>query len=267
MKKPLILAAILAAVSSLSIAYAAEKPETSCPTTGMMASQANGEILSCGKDLKWHRAGDKQQQADTNGIKAGEKAETPCPTTGMMASQANGELMSCGKDLKWHLPGVQQKADANVIKLSVQLMEGEKMVTSSMVTTLEGAAAPFSVADEVTYIAEAKKEGDRVTLVPGVVRSGFFMDMTPTIATDGHIAVAFNATKSELMALSNLDQGDGMSIQLPQVSSVYLKQTVSLEAGKEMSIPFGPLMNENAGGGLTVPAQPKYMLKLVATKI
>lgn len=189
---------------------------------------------------------------------AADKEGDSCPSTGYLTSQVGGEVLSCING-KWKLTG---HVGTTQVTLTVQLMEGDKLQTSTSVTTLDGQPVPISIGTERAYVAEAKKEGDKVILTPGIVKSGFFMTMTPTLAKDGKIEVEFVVSKSELTAINKFKQGD-MEIELPQVSSVDLKQKVALDSGKEITIPFGPLVEPMQSGK---PAHAKYTLKLVATK-
>lgn len=189
---------------------------------------------------------------------AADKEGDSCPSTGYHTSQVGGEVLSCinGKwKLTSHVGTVQ-------ITVGVQLLEGTKGLTSFQLITLDGQPAPMNIEAERSYIAEAKKDGDKVVLTPGTVKDGFSMTMTPTLAKDGKIEVEFVANKTEITAMNKFKQGD-MEIELPQVNSIDLKQKLALDSGKEITIPFGPLVEPMQSGK---PAHAKYTLKLVATK-
>lgn len=156
-------------------------------------------------------------------------------------------------------------AGATQVTLAVQLMEGDKRLTSTTVTTLDGQSVPISIGSERSYIAEAAKEGNKVVLTPGMVKDGFFMTMTPTLTLDGKITVEFVVSKSEVTAIQSFKQGD-LEIQLPQVSTLDLKQKLAMESGNEVVIPFGPLVEPMKSIETGKPARTQYTLKLVATK-
>jgi len=192
---------------------------------------------------------------------AADKVGDSCPQTGYLSSEVGGEVLSCVEG-KWKLTG---HVGTTQVTLVVQLMEGDKRLTSAAVTTLDGQPAPIGIGRQLSYIAEAKKEGDKLVVTPGVVKDGFFMTMTPTLTQDGKITVEFVASKSEVTAIQNVKQDD-LEIQLPQVSTVDLKQKLALENGKEIVIPFGPLVEPMKSIETGKPARTQYTLKLVATK-
>lgn len=143
------------------------------------------------------------------------------------------------------------------VNLTVKLMEAGKVVSSAMISALEGQAAQSVDARESTYVAEAKLEGEAVVLTPGTIESGFFVTMTPAITREGKIEVAFVARKSEVTSIKSIAWG-GVEVQSPQVSSIGMEQKVVLEQGREVSIPFGSI---NANG----PELVQYVLKIAAS--
>lgn len=155
------------------------------------------------------------------------------------------------------------------ITLSVKLMEGSDLLVSGSVVTLDGQAAPLRVGTERSYIAGATKEGGKggkVVLSPGTVFDGFFITLTPTLTGDGKIDVEFAASKSKVNAIERIQSGD-LEIQLPDVSSVELKQKVALDNGKEITLPFGTLVEPQKTASTGRPFLPtQYTLKIVATK-
>lgn len=183
----------------------------------------------------------------TSAAFATDKAGDACPQTGYITSQVGGHV------------------GATQVTLAIQLMDGDKLLTSTTATTLDGQPVPISIGNERSYIAETKKEGDKVVVTPGMVKDGFFMTMTPILTQDGKITVEFIANKSEVTAIQTFKQGD-LEIQLPQVSTVDLKQKLALENGKEIVIPFGPLVESMKSVETGKPARAQYTLKLVATK-
>lgn len=189
---------------------------------------------------------------------AADKAGDPCATTGYV-SQTGNELLSCvdGKGKRTGQVGTMQ------ITIGVQLLEGDKRLISSQVTTLDGQPTPLDIGTKRPYIAEAKKEGDEVVRTPGTVMDGFFMTLTPTLRQDGKIAVEFVANKSEVTSIQTFKQGD-LEVEFPEVSTVRLKQKLTLDNGKEILIPFGALVEpmESVEAGKLPRTQ--YTLKLVA---
>ena len=190
-------------------------------------------------------------------IAAGNNA-TPCTLPGYVTSQIDKKVTICEDGAVTHIGHV----GATPIKLSVQLTNGSKSLIDVKITTLDGQPAPIGIGTDHTYIASATKDGDKVAITPGVVRDGFAMTLVPTLAKHGKIEVKFDASKSELTSINKYKQGD-MEVELPQVTSMNLKQTITLEDGKEVTIPFGPMVNP-VKTGETMHSQ--YTLKLTATK-
>lgn len=194
---------------------------------------------------------------------AADKAGDSCPTTGYASTQIGGELLSC-IDGKWELLG---HVGTTNVTLAVRVMEGKTLLTSASVTTLDGQPAPIGVGNLRTYVAESRKDGDKVIVTTGTVKEGLFMTMTPTLIKKGKIKVDFVMSKVEVTAMSNVKQGD-LTVQLPQIKSIDLKQALALDDGQEFVIPFGSLVNstnDTAESG-KLP-HPQYTLRITATKI
>lgn len=191
---------------------------------------------------------------------ASDKAGDPCPQTGYHTAQFGNKVLSCFEG-KWESVG---NVGSSQFTLTVQLMEGDKRLTSATVTTMDGQPTPISIGSEYSYVAEARKDGDKVILTPGVIKDGLFMMMTPTLVKGGKIAVEFAAKKSEITAIQNCKQGD-LEIQLPHVRTVDLKQKLVLENGNEVEIPFGPLLEPMKNVEMGNHPRTQYTVKLVAT--
>lgn len=187
---------------------------------------------------------------------AADKPGDHCPTPGVM-SQVGGEVMTCVG--KWKLVG---QVGTTPVKISVQLLDGSKILSDMNVATLDGQPTPVSIGKEHTYIASATKEGDKVTFTPGVVRDGFSMTLTPTLTLDDKIEVEVIATKAELVAINKIKQGD-MEVDLPQINTMELKQKIAVGNGKQVTIPFGPVVKSEKAGEAE---RSQYTLKITATK-
>lgn len=187
-----------------------------------------------------------------------------CKLNGAIAATDKGHLLSCVDGKLEYVQEIQSNqavttvADQNV-QISVRLMEGEKLVKMQHLISQDGKASPIEISREQSYIAQATKEGDKVAITPGTVKSGLFLAFTPTIQKNGHINVAFSAKISDINSIQTFKQEDGMEVQLPQVTSSDLKGSIEVADGKEVSVPFGP---SNPGN----PIKTKYTLKLVVTK-
>ncbi len=195
----------------------------------------------------------------TSTVMAADKAGDACPTTGYISQTNSGEILSCVDGKLKHTSQVGTRQ----ITVSVQLLEGVKSLVSTVVTTLDGQPVPVNLGTERSYIAKAKKEGDKVVLTPGTVKDGFFMTLTPTLTKDGKIEVAFEVIKSEVTSFSAFKQGD-LEVQLPQVSTIELKHKVALDSSKPIEIPFGQLVMPPEGASVPMSAHTQYTLKIFA---
>ena len=181
----------------------------------------------------------------------------PCQQTTYSTAQVGGDVLSC-VDGKLKVTG---HVGSTHVTLSVQLMEGDKNLTSTTVTALDGQPTPIRIGSERSYTTDAHKEGGEVT-----VKDGFFMAITPTITPDGKIGVVFVAQKSEVTSVQTLKQGE-TAIPLPQVNTIEIKPTLALENGKKIIIPFGPLVEPMTSVKMGKPLRTQYSIKLLATKI
>ena len=190
---------------------------------------------------------------------AADKPGDSCPKSGYVTSQVGDAVLTC-VDGKIKLTG---QVGSTRVTLSLQLMDGDKRLLSTTVITRDGMPTPISIGNERSYISQAKKEGDRVFVSTDVLKEGFFMTMTPTIQAE-KIAVDFVAMKSEITSMTGFSQGD-LEVMLPQVKTIELKQNLLLDNGKEMVIPFGPLVAPTTPAEAITPLRPQFTLKLVAT--
>jgi len=199
--------------------------------------------------------------AFTSAAFAADKSVDLCAVNDCLSSQISGKPLSCirGKEKN------TGRASATQIILSVQLLEGDRLLTSSRLTTMDGQMAGMRVGSERSYVAETTKNGNTVVMTADKVEDGFFTAaLTPTLTKDGNIEVEFDLKKSDLTSIQRFTQGDHET-QLPQVSAINLKQKISLVSGKEAIIPFGPLVDTGtADAGKSSRTQ--YTLRIVATK-
>lgn len=116
--------------------------------------------------------------------------------------------------------------------------------TTSAVTT-NRQPVPVAITNQVAYIAATTPSGSNVPgglgglpgLTPGVVTTGFILNLLPTVHDNGSVLVQFSMDMSELTRLRTVTSGQGVnqqSIQTPEVSSTQILQRASLRPGETL---------------------------------
>lgn len=127
------------------------------------------------------------------------------------------------------------------VKLTAKLMEGGKELISTEMHTLDGQPSPVGVGNVLPYMASAHTEGGKVVIKQETVWDGVFMSFTPSLSKDGKIDVAFDVRQSAS----------------PTGNAIESKQHITLDDGKEASIPVGKIH---------ATSHEQYVLKIVASK-
>lgn len=195
----------------------------------------------------------------TTAIAADNKAGDPCPVTGgiSQAGFEGADVLSC-VDGKWKKVG---QVGTTPVSISVRLMEGDKLIESREVATLDGQRVQMWVGVQHHYAAQATKdETGKAVLTAGTLETGLGIALTPILTKDGKVTMEFTFDKSELTSLQTFKQDD-LVIELPQVSAMTLNQKVVMKKGEEISIPFGELIRPKVIGA----AHPQYLVKMIAT--
>lgn len=180
---------------------------------------------------------------------AADKPGEQCTASGAF-SQVGKDVMSC-TDGKWTLRGTVGETP---LKVSLQMYEGSKVLHMLNMSTVDGGPTSAMVGNKHSYIAAVEKNGNTRALVPGSVDSGVSAQIYPTLDADGRIDLEFSVSITDV-AFDELSH-DGDVIQLPQVRSISMRQTVKLDSSSEVDVPFGP----------KVSGKNQYTLKLVASK-
>lgn len=115
--------------------------------------------------------------------------------------------------------------------------------TTSAVTT-NRQPVPVAITNQVSYVAATTPAatvqggtGGLPGLTPGVVTTGFILNLLPTVHDNGSILVQFSVDISELTRLKTVTSGSGdnqQSIQTPEVSSMQFLQRASLRPGETL---------------------------------
>lgn len=131
------------------------------------------------------------------------------------------------------------KALAEVVKVT--------NVTTQRAITVNRQAVPLAATDQQAYVAQTTPSASTspgatattVGLTPGIVTTGFVMNMIPTITDKNSILLTLSADISELRGIPTFSSGSGVtqqSIQLPQVSSNQFIQRLGLKSGDSLVI-------------------------------
>lgn len=123
-------------------------------------------------------------------------------------------------------------------------------VTSQRAITLNRQVVPVAVTDQTTYLAEttpgltsttgaAGGTSTSIGLKPGIVTTGFMMNLMPTVTERNSMVLTVTLDMSELRRITSFSVGSGasqQSIQLPEVSSTQFIQRVGLRTGETLVI-------------------------------
>ncbi len=111
-------------------------------------------------------------------------------------------------------------------------------VTTATVHTLNNQPVPLQRVQQTSYLASsatttAANVGTTATLTPGVVTTGFAMNLLPHILDGGRVLMQFSVDLSKLERINTVTSG-GSSIQTPDVSAVSFLQRVALKSGQTL---------------------------------
>ncbi len=109
------------------------------------------------------------------------------------------------------------------------------VVTTASVITHNNQPAPVQSARQTTYLASSQttqvaQAGAQTTLTPGVVTTGFQMNVLPNILPSGEVNLQLTVNISELIGM-NQASSNGSSLQLPDVETKSFMQKVSMRTG------------------------------------
>jgi type IVB pilus formation R64 PilN family outer membrane protein len=108
-------------------------------------------------------------------------------------------------------------------------------VTSATITTLNNQAAPLQVGRQTSYIANsstttAASVGATTAITPGVLTTGFSMNIVPHLLDKGKLMLQYAIDISSLVRLNSVTSGTAM-IQTPEVDTRNFLQRVMLNSG------------------------------------
>lgn len=132
--------------------------------------------------------------------------------------------------------------------------------------TVNRQPVPVSLTQQVGYIAATTPAissvggtGGVAGLTPGVVTTGYVLNLLPTVLDSGAVLLQFDVDMSELTRLNTVTSGSGasqQSIQTPEVSSMRFLQRAALRPGETLVLAgFERETNQYDKRGLTENAK------------
>ena len=144
------------------------------------------------------------------------------PTTGTPASYLIQALP--GKGNNQLATGAATANATHAVVDALQTLGRVTLMTETSITTLNGQAAPVSVAEQRNYVASAATTlgsalaaASQTQLVPGSFMTGFNMQILPCILDDGDVLLQYGLSLSDLRSLDSFE-ANGSKIQLPDIN-------------------------------------------------
>jgi type IVB pilus formation R64 PilN family outer membrane protein len=114
------------------------------------------------------------------------------------------------------------------------------MLTNATVVTMSGQPVPVQVTREQSYLAEVTAGTGSIingstgpTLTPGVVTTGFSLNVLPRVMENGDILLQYSLDLSSLDALTSVSSG-GVSIQVPTKSNRNFLSRINMRSGQSL---------------------------------
>lgn len=114
-------------------------------------------------------------------------------------------------------------------------------VTSASVTTLNNQPAPIQVGKQTSYLASSTTtlgtsgSGNTTTLQPGLVTTGFAMNLVPHMLDKDRLLLQYAVDLSSLLSLTTVTSGTS-SIQTPEIETRNFLQRVMLNSGDTLVV-------------------------------
>ncbi|CAG9169915.1 hypothetical protein [Cupriavidus pinatubonensis] len=128
------------------------------------------------------------------------------------------------------------------VAYSVQIMHGNELVSKVNLVTRDGVEVPYSSTRERAYVASCTAEGGKAECKTDTVKTGIIMNLRPIVRSDGRIETQVAISEGVVNSIPTFSN-NGMTIEMPQVSEVNLRQAVMLTSGKTVELPFGPTLD------------------------
>ncbi len=134
--------------------------------------------------------------------------------------------------------GASQWAGSDAVISALQSVSKVSLMTSASVYTLNNQPVPVQVAKQTSYLASVMNTltpnvGSTTALTPGIVTSGFNMNLLPHILEDNTVLLQYAVDISSLLALRSATS-NGSTIQIPELETRNFLQRVSLRSGETL---------------------------------
>lgn len=118
------------------------------------------------------------------------------------------------------------------------------VVTTASALTLNRQPVPVAITDQTGYVqsvtAQTGTSGSTSTsaqtlvqINPGIVTTGFILNLLPSVTEDDSVLLQFSVDISSLKSLTTFGQGD-LAVQTPQVTGMQFLQRVGLKNGQTL---------------------------------
>lgn len=122
---------------------------------------------------------------------------------------------------------------------TVRVTKGTSAIGTFSVMAINGKTAPVSVEKETTYRATTIREGGKIKIIPGTMKTGFAATLTPEIQKDGQIKTHITLRLSDLVSMKPITTADGLEIDLVDIDSKTMVQDIVLGQEKPVSFAAG----------------------------
>lgn len=111
------------------------------------------------------------------------------------------------------------------------------VVQSQTVTAMNNTPTPISITNEQAYVQSVTVGTADVpaTVTPGIINSGINFVVTPRIMSSNDVVLQYTLNMSELVEIREFGSG-GNAVQLPEMTSRNISQTVNLRSGQTVII-------------------------------
>jgi type IVB pilus formation R64 PilN family outer membrane protein len=158
-------------------------------------------------------------------------------TAGTAASYLIQSIQNTASGKGQWATGTSLASTTHAVVDALQTMGKVSLMTETSVTTLNGQAAPVSVAEQQSYVASTATtlssgtSGTTQTQVtPATLVTGFNMQILPRILDDGQVLLQYGLSLSDLKALTEFES-NGTKVQLPDVNVRSFSQQAILRSG------------------------------------
>lgn len=154
------------------------------------------------------------------------------------ASPSTSAISAAAGTLGIKILGQETNTDLMLKALSTQ--GDAALVTSAEVTTLNNQPVPINVTNQTSYLQAVTNiatanVGSSTSLQPGMVTTGFSMNLLPHVIDNDAVLLQYALDLSELENMNSITSGSS-TIQTPEVSSRKFLQRVALRNGETLML-------------------------------